>query len=82
MEQNFSLIREYGADDNDFDDDDDDDDVVCLFFHCKNFLSGIFSLHVIHSCLFLLRHATLSINRRRRMGGNKLVRVCKEAVVN
>jgi len=89
-EQAFSLIREHVADDNvvDNDDDnygggggdDDDDYVVFRSFHYTKFLSGNFSLHDIRSCLCLLQHASLSINRRRRMSGNKLVRVCKEAV--
>jgi hypothetical protein len=89
MEQAFSLIQEHGADDNDvpkddedvYDDDDDDDYVVFRSFHYAKFLSSIFSLHDTHTCLCLLQHASLSTNRRRRMCGNKLVRVCKEVVV-
>ena len=63
VEQAFSLIGEHGAGDNDADnededDGDDDDDyyyddddyVVLRSFHYTKFLSGIFSLHDIHSC--------------------------------
>ena len=45
VEQAFSLIREHGADDNDV----DDDYVVFRSFTYTKFLSGIFSLHDIHS---------------------------------